>query len=77
MRLSTHTGTRRCALVLVRDRRPSERLRLAKLFLVRLLPLLAFLLLAQPVFAQDQAKRLVALLDYLSSDYKNAVQDGK
>jgi high-affinity iron transporter len=77
MRLSTHTGTRRCALVLVRDRRPSERLRLAKLFLVRLLPLLAFLLLAHPVFAQDQAKRLVALLDYLSSDYKNAVQDGK
>jgi high-affinity iron transporter len=77
MRLSTHTGTRRCALVSVRDRRPSERFRLAKLFLVRLLPLLAFLLLAHPVFAQDQAKRLVALLDYLSSDYKNAVQDGK
>jgi len=50
---------------------------LAKLFLVRLLPLLAFLLVAHPGFAQDQAKRLVALLDYLSSDYKNAVQDGK
>ena len=27
--------------------------------------------------AQDQARRLVALLDYLGSDYKNAVQDGK
>lgn len=27
--------------------------------------------------AQDQARRLVALLDYLASDYKNAVQDGK
>jgi high-affinity iron transporter len=76
MRFSTHTGTSPCALVLVRDRRPSQRLRLAKLFLVRLLPLLAFLLLAHPVFAQDQAKRLVALLDYLSSDYKNAVKDG-
>ncbi|MBI2181672.1 MAG: FTR1 family protein, partial [Deltaproteobacteria bacterium] len=33
--------------------------------------------IAQPVSAQDQAKRLVALLDYLGSDYKNAVQDGK
>ena len=77
MQLSTHTSTRRRALVLVRGRRPSEHLRLAKLFLVRLLPLLAFLLVAHPGFAQDQAKRLVALLDYLSSDYKNAVQDGK
>jgi high-affinity iron transporter len=28
-------------------------------------------------WAADEAKRLVALLDYLSSDYKNAVQDGK
>jgi high-affinity iron transporter len=28
-------------------------------------------------FAQDQAKRLVSLLDYLGSDYKNAVKDGK
>jgi len=27
--------------------------------------------------AQDQAKKLVALLDYLGSDYKNAVKDGK
>lgn len=27
--------------------------------------------------AQEQAKRLVALLDYLGSDYKNAVQSGK
>jgi high-affinity iron transporter len=77
MRLSTYTSTRCCALVLVRARRRSERLNLAKLLLVRLLPLLAFLLVANPVFAQDQAKRLVALLDYLSSDYKNAVQDGK
>jgi high-affinity iron transporter len=28
-------------------------------------------------FADDEARRLVALLDYLGSDYKNAVQDGK
>src|SRR5215831_20857438 len=27
--------------------------------------------------AEDEAKKLVALLDYLGSDYKNAVQDGK
>ena len=27
--------------------------------------------------AQEQAKKLVALLDYLGSDYKNAVKDGK
>lgn len=33
---------------------------------------------ATNVFAQqDQAKRLVSLLDYLGSDYKNAVKDGK
>ena len=32
---------------------------------------------APAAFAQDQAKRLVALLDYLGSDYKNAVRDGK
>ena len=33
--------------------------------------------MAHSVFAQDQARRLVALLDYLGSDYQNAVQDGK
>ena len=36
------------------------------------------LLFAAPVaLAQDQPRRLVALLDYLGSDYKNAVEDGK
>jgi high-affinity iron transporter len=36
------------------------------------------LLMAPPgAFAQDDAKRLVSLLDYLGSDYKNAVKDGK
>ena len=44
---------------------------------IAVLTLLALLSIAHPVSAQDQAKRLVALLDYLGSDYKNAVQDGK
>ncbi len=36
------------------------------------------LLTASPrLWAADEARRLVALLDYLGSDYKNAVQDGK
>ena len=38
---------------------------------------LVFLIAASTAFADDEAKRLVALLDYLGSDYKNAVQDGK
>src|ERR1700755_3059855 len=40
--------------------------------------LLTFLTITPAAFGQeDQAKRLVSLLDYLSSDYKNAVQAGK
>ena len=39
--------------------------------------MLMLLSTAPAAFAQDQAKRLVALLDYLGSDYKNAVRDGK
>ena len=39
--------------------------------------LLTFLFTASTVSAQDQAKRLVSVLDYLGSDYKNAVNDGK
>jgi len=38
--------------------------------------LLTFLFTAPTVSAQDQAKRLVSVLDYLGSDYKNAVNDG-
>src|SRR6266498_1910351 len=38
---------------------------------------LILLFVASTVFADDEARRLVALLDYLGSDYKNAVQDGK
>jgi high-affinity iron transporter len=41
------------------------------------LAVLIILLAGAPVLAQDQAKKLVALLDYLGSDYKNAVKDGK
>jgi high-affinity iron transporter len=54
-------------LALASDRRPR----------IAVLALFALLSVAQSVCAQDQAKRLVALLDYLGSDYKNAVQDGK
>jgi high-affinity iron transporter len=39
--------------------------------------LLILLFAASTAFADDEARRLVALLDYLGSDYKNAVQDGK
>jgi len=43
--------------------------------------LLAFvfvaLLMASTAFADDSAKKLLALIDYIDSDYKNAVQAGK
>src|SRR5215470_19443054 len=35
------------------------------------------LLLASTAFADDSAKKLLALIDYIDSDYKNAVQAGK
>src|SRR5215475_3614716 len=38
---------------------------------------LSLLFAASTAFADDEARRLVALLDYLGSDYKNAVQGGK
>jgi high-affinity iron transporter len=42
------------------------------------LAIVVFLSATPLAFAQqDQAKRLVSLLDYLGSDYKNAVKDGK
>jgi high-affinity iron transporter len=41
------------------------------------LALIVFLFSATPAFANEQARRLVALLDYLGSDYKNSVHDGK
>src|SRR5262245_40977678 len=33
--------------------------------------------LGAPAQAQEQAKKLIALLDYLGTDYKNAVKDGQ
>lgn len=39
--------------------------------------LLTFFFRVPIASAQDQAKRLVSVLDYLGSDYKNAVKDGK
>src|SRR5688572_1911101 len=41
---------------------------------------LALLLIALPastLWAADEAKRIVALIDYIGGDYRNAVQDGK
>jgi len=46
-------------------------------YVLTALLVLIVLSLAPAAFAQDQARRLVALLDYLSTDYKNAVQDGE
>ncbi len=42
-----------------------------------ILCVLALLITTPAAFAQDDAKRLVSLLDYLGSDYKNAVKDSK
>lgn len=36
-----------------------------------------FLMANAPLFADDEAQRLVALVDYIGGDYKNAVQGGK
>lgn len=52
-------------------------LRAARRLLAALAVLIPAVLFVQPALAQDEAKRLVALLDYLGSDYKNAVQHGK
>jgi high-affinity iron transporter len=46
-------------------------------FWVPSLLILLFLFACSTAYATDEARRLVALLDYLGSDYKNAVQDGK
>jgi len=50
---------------------------LRQFFGLTILCVLALLLAPPGAFAQDDAKRLVSLLDYLGSDYKNAVKDGK
>ena len=59
--------------------RPQREPRRRGLFILRSLTLvfLVFLLFAaSAVFADDEARRLVAVLDYVGSDYKNAVRDG-
>ena len=48
-----------------------------KLAAACLLATLTLLATTSAAFAQDQARRLVALLDYLGGDYQNAVQNGK
>jgi high-affinity iron transporter len=72
-----NTHTLGSVLLRVHDYRSMDRRFTANLYIGRLLAIVVLLLVACPVFAQDQATRLVALLDYLGSDYKNAVQDGK
>lgn len=59
--------------------RPQREPRRRGLFILRSLTLvfLVFsLFAASTVFADDEARRLVAVLDYVGSDYKNAVRDG-
>jgi high-affinity iron transporter len=77
MRYRFNTNFRGFILVPALGCQSSSRLPIAKLYIACLLAITIFLLIAHPAIAQDQAKRLVALLDYLGSDYKNAVQDGK
>lgn len=48
-----------------------------RLVLTSLLVIVTMLSTAQAIFAQEEAKKLVAVLDYLGTDYKNAVHDGK
>src|SRR6185503_9318661 len=56
-------------------RRPAARI--SGYFFVVFIAIATVLSMSAAAGAQDQARRLVALLDYLASDYKNAVQDGK
>src|ERR1700752_2183019 len=60
------------------DNRFNRILGIRRLFFFYFLAIAALLSAAPLAFAQpDDAKRLVSLLDYLGSDYKNAVKDGK
>ena len=72
-------NTNACGVILVSGLggQSLDRLRITKNYIIRSLVIVFLLLIAHPAAAQEQAKRLVALLDYLGSDYKNAVQDGK
>jgi high-affinity iron transporter len=71
---SAGTDTRISSPVRIAEKRPPKVLQLS------IIPVIALLFIlgnAQSGVAQEQAKKLVALLDYLGSDYKNAVKDGK
>jgi high-affinity iron transporter len=59
------------------ERRRPNRPRHARIAVVLLLTLSMLFAGAFPAAAQDEARKLVSLLDYLGSDYKNAVKDGK
>src|ERR1044071_5745833 len=71
---STGTDSRTSSPVRFAEKRAPRVLQLAVILVIALLFILGS---AQSGVAQEQAKKLVALLDYLGSDYKNAVKDGK
>ena len=77
MREPINTLIRRFKQFPIRPRWSIGHMRITKLAIVPWLAVVVLLMTACPAIAQDNAKRLVALLDYLGSDYKNAVQDGK
>src|SRR5262247_2230726 len=58
-------------------RRPLPQRATATAYQLAMMVFLILLFNASTAHAEDEAKKLVAVLDYLGSDYKNAVQDGK
>jgi high-affinity iron transporter len=68
--VEVHNGT----IAALEKLRNSE---ILKIGVVLCFALLAFFFRLPIASAQEQAKRLVSVLDYLGSDYKNAVKDGK
>jgi hypothetical protein len=68
--VEVHNGT----IAALEKLRNSE---ILKIGVVLCFALLAFFFRLPIASAQEQAKRLVSVLDYLGSDYKNAVKNGK
>ena len=57
---------------------PSQLMAKTRFFLqISFYSLALLILTSAPALADDSARRLLALVDYISSDYKNAVQAGK
>ena len=56
---------------------PSHRRRAISPILLTMLLAICLIGLPAAGYAQEQARKLVALLDYLGTDYKNAVKDGQ